>query len=76
MKKIYVKPLAEETVMETSCGLMEGTNEHGQMNPGEAWAKRNEVVIEEEDEEELEEAAKNAAPKSFHSNDYLKKVWE
>lgn len=77
MKKIYVKPLVEETKMESLSGIMLGVSERGQMRPEDAMARRHDmVIIDEEDEEELEAAEKAATPKMFHSNDYLKKVWD
>lgn len=77
MKKIYVKPLVEETKMEYS-NIMVGASEVGQMDPGGAWAKRHDVVEEdEEDDEELESfKPEKIVLSDVFSNDYIQKVWE
>ncbi|MBR4924832.1 MAG: hypothetical protein IKZ61_03675 [Prevotella sp.] len=77
MKKIYVKPLVEETKMGYS-SIMVGASEVGQMDPGGAWAKRRDVVEEdEEDDEELESfKPEKIVLSDVFSNDYIQKVWE
>ena len=57
---------------------MVGASEVGQMDPGGAWAKRRDVVEEdEEDDEELESfKPEKIVLSDVFSNDYIQKVWE
>lgn len=72
MKKVYVKPCVEGVEMSTRYGIMIGGS--GEMKPSDGMAKGQDLVFDEDDDENMEEVA--AVPTSFHSNDYLKKVWE
>ena len=71
MKKVYKRPFVEGVEVSMCYGVMIGPS--GEIDPTHGMAKKQDLVIE-EDEEEQEEAA--ATPKFFHSNDYLKKVWD
>ncbi len=73
MKKNYNKPCVEGTEAVTAYGIMIGPS--GEGKPEDAMGKRQDVVIV-EDEEDEEDAGKAVASKSFHSNDYLKKIWD
>ena len=70
MKKVYVKPCVEGVEMSTRYGIMIGGS--GEIRPG--MAKEQDLVFD-DDDEEMEEVVADV-PTSFHSNDYLQKVWE
>jgi hypothetical protein len=70
MKKVYVSPFTEKTPFKIE-SVMDETSNYG-YNPR---GKENSDVVE-EDEEETSLVEKEVKPLAFHSNNYLKKVWD
>lgn len=73
MKKVYKKPFVEGAEVSMRYGVMIGPS--GEIDPNNGMAKKQDLVIV-EDEEDEEDAGKAVSSKSFHSNDYLKKIWD
>ena len=71
MKKVYVQPIVEGRKITTNYGIMIGAS--GEGKPEDAMARQQDFIFDDEDDEVEGQVA---ATQSFHSNDYLKKVWE
>jgi hypothetical protein len=71
MKKVYVQPIVEGMEITTNYGIMIGAS--GEIDPGHGMAKEQDFIFDDEDDEVDGQVA---ATQSFHSNDYLKEVWE
>lgn len=70
MKKVYVSPFTEKTPFKIE-SVMDETSNYG-YNPR---GKENSDVVEEY-EEPTSLVEKEVKPLAFHSNNYLKKVWD
>lgn len=70
MKSLYVKPVISETLVKVQPML--AGSEQGVI--GEDMAKKHDEIV--DDEEETSIVEKEAKPLAFHSNNYLKKVWD
>lgn len=71
MKSLYVKPVINETLVKVQPML--AGSEQGVI--GEDYSKQHgDVVVDDEEPTSLVE--KEVKPLAFHSNDYLKKVWD
>lgn len=71
MKSLYVKPVINETLVKVQPML--AGSEQGVI--GEDYSKQHgDVVVDDEEPTSLVE--KEVKPLAFHSNNYLKKVWD
>jgi|GEM_PF-1243014 len=71
MKSLYVKPVINETLVKVQPML--AGSEQGVI--GEDYSKQHGDVVE-DDEEPTSLVEKEVKPLAFHSNNYLKKVWD
>jgi hypothetical protein len=73
MRKIYEKPLAE--VEPFASQLMQEVDEPDNSGvTGQIGGKENDDIVDDEEPTSLVE--KEVKPLAFHSNNYLKKVWD
>lgn len=73
MKSLYVKPVISETLVKVQPML--AGSEQGVIGEGDDMSKQHGDVVE-DDEEPTSLVEKEVKPLAFHSNDYLKKIWD